>query len=107
MEAEPAAPPAAPSLGVASDLTTAVNGIIIAIIIVAWMTKIFMHASPPIVSWSAFYNALAVGGLPGWFVGAVLVLTTVATTALTWYVSINSAGEVTELRGSHKEQWRI
>lgn len=71
------------------------------------MTKIFMHASPPIVSWSAFYNALAVGGLPGWFVGAVLVLTTVATTALTWYVSINSAGEVTELRGSHKEQWRI
>ena len=34
---------------------------IIAIIIVAWMTKIFMHAKPPIESWSAFYNALAVG----------------------------------------------
>ena len=71
------------------------------------MTKIFMHARPPIVSWSAFYNALAVGELPGWFVGAVLVLTIVAATALTWYVSINSAGEVTDLRGSHKEQWRI
>jgi uncharacterized membrane protein len=80
---------------------------IIAIIIVAWMTKIFMHASPPITSWSAFYNALAVGELPGWLVGAVLLFTIVATTALTWYVSANSAGEVTDLRGSHKEQWRI
>jgi hypothetical protein len=48
-----------------------------------------------------------VGELPGWFVGAVLVLTIVAATALTWYVSMNSAGEVTDLRGSHKEQWRI
>jgi uncharacterized membrane protein len=80
---------------------------IIAIIIVAWMTKIFMHASPPITSWSAFYQALAVGELPGWLVGGVLLVTILAATALTWYVSVNSAGEVTDLRGSHKEQWRI
>ena len=80
---------------------------IFAIIIVAWMTKIFMHASPAINSWSAFYKALAVGELPGWLVGAVLVVTIIATTALTWYVSVNSSGEVTDLRGSHKEQWRI
>ena len=80
---------------------------IIAIILVAWMTKIFMHASPAIHSWSAFYNALAVGELPGWLVGGVLLVTITATTALTWYVSVNSAGEVTDLRGSHKEQWRI
>ena len=71
------------------------------------MTKIFMHASPAIHSWSAFYNALAVGELPGWLVGGVLLGTIIATTALTWYVSVNSAGEVTDLRGSHKEQWRI
>ena len=80
---------------------------IIAIIIVAWVTKIFMHASPPITSWSAFYQALAVGELPSYFIAAVLVLTIMVTTALTWYVSVNSAGEVTDLRGSHKEQWRI
>jgi len=80
---------------------------IIAIIIVAWMTKIFMHASPAIHSWSAFYNALAVGELPGWLVGGVLVVTIITTTALTWYVSVNSASEVTDLRGSHREQWRI
>jgi len=80
---------------------------IIAIIIVAWVTKIFMHASPAINSWSAFYKALAVGELPGWLVGAVLVVTIITTTALTWYVSANSSSEVTDLRGSHKEQWRI
>ena len=80
---------------------------IIAIILVAWMTKLFMHAKPAIHSWSAFYNALAVGELPGWLVGGVLLVTIIATTALTWYVSVNSAGEVTDLRGSHKEQWRI
>ena len=80
---------------------------IIAIIIVAWMTKIFMHASPPINSWSAFYQALAVGELPAWLVGGVLLVTILAATALTWYVSVNSAGEVTDLRGSHKAQWRI
>lgn len=80
---------------------------IIAIILVAWMTKLFMHAQPAINSWTAFYQALGVGGLPGWFVGAVLAITTVTTVALTWYVSVNSAGEVTDLRGSHKEQWRL
>ena len=37
----------------------------------------------------------------------VLLVTILAATALTWYVSVNSAGEVTDLRGSHKEQWRI
>ena len=40
-------------------------------------------------------------------VGGVLLVTILAATALTWYVSVNSAGEVTDLRGSHKEQWRI
>lgn len=80
---------------------------IIAIILVAWMTKLFMHAKPAIDSWGAFYQALGVGELPGWFVGAVLLLTIITATGLTWYVSVNTAGEVTDLRGSHKEQWRL
>ena len=80
---------------------------IITFILVAWMTKLFMHANPPINSWSAFYNALGVGELPGWLVGAVLALTVISSIGLTWYVSVNSAGEVTDLRGSHREQWRI
>jgi len=80
---------------------------IITFILVAWMTKLFMHANPPIHSWDAFYRALGVGALPGWFVGGVLALTIMTTAALTWYVSINSTGEVTDLRGSHRDQWRI
>ena len=80
---------------------------IIAIILVAWMTKLFMHAKPPIHSWGAFYQALAVGELPGWFVGTVLALTVITVVALTWHVSVNTAGEVTDLHGGHKEQWRL
>lgn len=80
---------------------------IIAIILVAWLTKIFMHASPAINTWGAFYQALGVGELPGWFVGSILLITLLTTTALIWYVSANSSGEVTDLRGSHREQWRI
>jgi uncharacterized membrane protein len=80
---------------------------IIAIILVAWMTKLFMHATPAVVSWATFYDALGAGELPGWLTGAVLASTVIGTAALTWYVAINTAGEVTDLRGSHKEQWRI
>lgn len=80
---------------------------IIGFIIFAWMTKIFMHAQPPINSWTAFYSALTVGELPGWFVGGILVFTIISSVGLTWYVSVNSAGEVTDLRSSHREQWRI
>ncbi len=80
---------------------------IIGVILVGWMTKLFMHANPPIHSWSAFYEALGVGELPGWLVGGVLALTIIGSAALTWYVAVNTAGEVTDLRGSHKEQWRI
>jgi hypothetical protein len=71
------------------------------------MTKLFMHANPPVHSWSAFYAALGVGELPGWFVGAVLAVTVLTSVGLTWYVSVNSSGEVTDLRGNHREQWRI
>ena len=80
---------------------------IIAIIVVAWLTKIFMDAKPAIHTWGAFYQALSVGELPGWLVGATLLVTLVGTAGLIWYVSANSSGEVTDLRGSHREQWRI
>ena len=80
---------------------------IIAVILVAWMTKIFMHAKPPVTTWASFYQALGVGELPGWLVGAVLASTIIGTTALTWYVGVNTAGEVTDLRGSQREQWHF
>ena len=80
---------------------------IFAIIIVAWMTKVFMHANPPITTWSSFYDALAVGELPGWLVGAVLAVTVFSSALLCWYAASRSDGEITDLRGSHREQWMI
>lgn len=80
---------------------------IIAFILVAWMTKLFMHASPPIHSWKTFFHSLSVGELPWWIVGTALALTIVGTTALVWYVTVNTAGEVTDLRSNQREQWRI
>src|SRR3954470_22282782 len=42
------------------------------IILVAWITKIFLHASPSITSFASFYQALAVGtSIPSWLVAIV------------------------------------
>ncbi len=80
---------------------------IFGIIIVAWLTKIFMHAKSPVHSWAAFYDALGVGELPGWLVGSILLFTIISAVGLTWYVTVNTPSEVSDLRGSHKEQWRL
>lgn len=80
---------------------------IIAIIIVAWLTKIFMHAGHPVNSWRAFYGALSVGELPGWLVGTVLALTIIGTTSLVWYISTHTEGEVSDQRGGQREKWRF
>ena len=80
---------------------------IFAIIIVAWMTKVFMHAKLPITSWSSFCGALAVGELPAWLVGAVLGAMVFSSAFLCWYAASRSDGEVTELQGSRREKWRI
>jgi hypothetical protein len=50
---------------------------------------------------------LAVGELPGWLVGAVLGVTVLSSAFLCWYAASRSDGEITDLRGSHREQWRI
>lgn len=80
---------------------------IIAFILVAWMTKLFMHAHPPITTWKGFFLALGVGGLPWWIVATVLAITILTTISLVWYVTINTSGEVTDLRSNQREQWRI
>jgi uncharacterized membrane protein len=80
---------------------------IFAIIIVAWLTKVFMHASPPIRSWTSFYNAMAVGELPGWLVGGVLAITVFSSVLLCWYAAVHSEGEISDLRGRQRELWRI
>src|SRR3954466_869776 len=60
-------------------------GFIFIIIIVAWLTKIFLHGHPDpddptshIDSWQTFYRALHVGHIPSWIVAAMLIGTLVS-----------------------------
>ncbi len=80
---------------------------IFAIIIVAWLAKIFIHAGRPVDSPAAFYAALRVGELPGWLVGGVLVFTILFAGGLTLHIARNTPGEISDLRGYGNEQWRL
>src|SRR3954447_24431826 len=50
-------------------------GFIFMIILVAWTTKIFLHATMAMNSFSSFYQALHVGHIPSWVVAMVFVST--------------------------------
>ena len=76
------------------------------IIQVAWLTKIFLHATHPVDSWAGFYRALAVGHIPSWVVAAFLVGTTVAAVGITMYIAKRSTAEFSEF-GPNRELWRI
>ncbi len=80
---------------------------IFVIILVAWVTKIFLHANPPIDSFSSFYRAMHVGtSIPSWLVAAVFVSTFVSIIGITIYISRKTTGEISEF-GAHRTLWRI
>lgn len=76
------------------------------IILVAWLTKIFIHGEPRIVDWMTFYTALGVARMPSWFVATLFVTTYAAVIGITIYVAKNSSSEVNDL-GGQKAGWRI
>lgn len=77
------------------------------IILTAWLTKIFLHASPRITSFRSFYEALAVGtSIPSWLVAFIFVGTFVSVIAITVYISRSTSGEISEF-GAHRSAWRI
>ena len=80
---------------------------IFAIIIMAWTLKIFVHPNQPIVSFSAFYESLAVHELPAWFACIVYFGTIITVTFLVVYVARNSSEEVSEFGSSNSSLWRI
>src|SRR5207245_9207743 len=41
------------------------------LILMAWVTKIFLHASAPITDIVSFYHALRIGHIPSWLVALV------------------------------------
>jgi uncharacterized membrane protein len=76
------------------------------LILVAWITKIFLHSRAPIEDIPSFYHALRVGHIPSWLVALVFVGTFISVIAITIYVSKKSSGEISEF-GTHRSLWRI
>jgi uncharacterized membrane protein len=76
------------------------------LIMVAWVTKIFLHAGEPIDSVSAFYRALSVGHIPSWLVAFIFAGTFALVIGITTYVGKKTTGEISEF-GAHRSLWRI
>src|SRR5438445_3055109 len=76
------------------------------LILLAWVTKIFLHASAPINDIVSFYHALRIGHIPSWLVALVFAGTFVSVISITMYVSKRSSGEISEF-GTHRSLWRI
>jgi uncharacterized membrane protein len=74
--------------------------------LVAWITKIFLHAPKAMEGPLDFYRALRVGHIPSWLVALVLIGTFVSSIGLAIYVSKKSSGEISEF-GTHRSLWRI
>jgi uncharacterized membrane protein len=82
-------------------------GFIFSIILVAWITKIFLHAEPGIDSPAAFYQALHVGpSIPSWLVAGIFLLTFSSVVAIIVYVGRKTTGEISEF-GPHRSLWRL
>jgi len=77
------------------------------IILTAWITKIFLHAKPPINSFTSFYQALAVGtSIPSWLVATLFVGTFARVIGITIYIGRKTTGEISEF-GTHRSLWQI
>ena len=79
---------------------------IFVLIMVAWITKIFLHAPMAMNDLSSFYRGLRVGHIPAWLVAFVFVATLAGVFAITIYVGKKTSGEISEF-GTHRSLWRI
>jgi len=76
------------------------------LIMIAWITKIFLHANEPIHDVFSFYRSMNVGHIPAWLVGFIFVGTLASVIGITIYVGQKSSGEISEF-GTHRSLWRI
>jgi uncharacterized membrane protein len=76
------------------------------LIVVAWVTKIFLHAPMPIDGIPTFYHAMRVGHIPAWLIASVFFGTLASVIAITIYVSKHTSGEIAEF-GTHRSLWRL
>ena len=76
------------------------------IIIVAWITKIFLHAQPRITGWNSFYGALSVGtSIPGWLVGFFLFTTLATVLGMGYWAAVRLPSEFADF--SPRRNWKI
>src|SRR5207237_9069788 len=75
-------------------------------VLVAWITKIFLHAPHAMEGLPDFYTALRVGHIPSWLVALIMLGTFISSIGLAIYVSKKSSGEISEF-GTHRSLWRI
>jgi uncharacterized membrane protein len=75
-------------------------------VLLAWITKIFLHASHAMEGVPDFYRALRVGHIPSWLVAFIMLSTFISSIGLVIYVSKQSSGEISEF-GTHRSLWRI
>ena len=76
------------------------------LIMVAWVTKIFLHANAPVQGLRAFYAAMGVGHIPSWLVASTFVTTLFLVIGITIYVGQKTTGEVSEFQ-THRSLWKI
>src|SRR5947207_7356603 len=76
------------------------------LILMAWVTKVFLHASAPIHDFVSFYQALRIGHIPSWLVALIFAGTFVTVISITIYVSKKSFGAISEF-GTQRSFWRI
>jgi len=75
-------------------------------VLLAWITKIFLHAPKAMEDPLDFYRALRVGHIPAWLVALVFIGTFLSSIGLAVYVGKKSSGEISEF-GTHRSLWRI
>ena len=77
------------------------------IILVAWITKIFLHAEPRITDWPSFYRALSVGtSIPSLLVAVFLFSTLAAVLGISYYAAVRLPSEFTDF-GPRQRNWKI
>ena len=60
---------------------------IIAVILIAWTIKIFMHAKEPITTPALFYRAMGIGHLPAWLTACTFLMTILGSAFLILYAT--------------------
>ena len=74
---------------------------------IAWITKIFLHADPHITSFGSFYEALGVRpSIPSWFVAVIFTVTFFSIVGIVIYIARKSSGEISEF-GTRRAGWKI